>query len=211
MSVKYDNWKAWYDSEGDVLQKEVVDYVIHPAGLEGRLEWFNTGLRDAQYAIKQLNLQKHEHVLEYGCGNGRILRHLDGYHSYGVDIVPAFVKEACEKGCDAYLLDDFDKKVDKVYSITVFIHLRHEQARTALKYLHEHLEDGGTAHLQALIYQKDKDARNFSDLTCYKKQTWIKLAEECGFEVVETFENDGDLDKQEYGPNHQALQVLRKV
>jgi SAM-dependent methyltransferase len=211
MATIYDSWKSWHDAEGDVLQKQVVDYVIHPAGLDGKLEWFNTGLRDAEYTISELKLQKQESVLEYGCGNGRILRHLDQYNSHGVDIVPAFVEEAREKGCDAYLLEDFHEKVDKVYSLTVFIHLRHDQARTALKYIHEHLVDGGTAHIQALIYQKDKDSTNFSDMTSYKKQTFIDMAEECGFEVLETFENPGDIDKGEFGIHHNAYQVLRKV
>ena len=212
MARKYDNWRDWYDAEGEILDKKVIDYVIHPAGLEGNLEWYNTGLRDANYTIEEIRLKQDESVLEYGCGNGRILRHLNDYNAYGVDIVPAFVNEAVEKHeCCSYLLDDCHQIVDKVYSLTVFIHLRHEQARTALKYIHEHLVDGGTAHIQALIYQKDKDATNFSDMSCYKRETFIDMAEKCGFEVLETFENDGDIDLGEFGPYHNKYQVLRKV
>lgn len=212
MARKYDNWAAWFEAEGDVLQKQIIDYVIHPAGLEGNLEWFNTGLRDANYTIDEIGLKEDESVLEYGSGNGRILRHLKDYDAYGVDIVPAFVNESVEKhDCSAYLLDDFDKKVDKVYSLTVFIHLRQEQARTALKYIHEHLKENGSAHIQALIYQKDKDATNFSDMTCYTKQTFIDMAESCGFDVVEVWENDGDIDKNDFGQYHNKYQKLVKV
>lgn len=209
--TKYDNWNEWYLAERQYLDKRVVDYVIHPAGLEGRLEWFNTGKRDANYTIDEIDLKLNQSVLEYGCGNGRILQHLTGYESYGVDIVEDFVKEAVTLDCKAFLLEDFEKTVDKVYSLTVFIHLRHEQARTALKYIRDHLKDGGHAYIQALIYNKDKDARNFSDMTCYKKSTFRTLCEECGFEVVELFENEGDIDNNQFGANHNKYQVLKKT
>jgi len=211
MSKKYDNWNEWLQAEKHILDKKVIDYVIHPAGLQGSLEWYNTGKRDAQYTINEIDLKENESVLEYGCGNGRILRHLEYYESYGVDIVPDFVEEARLKYCDAYLLEDFDKCVDKVYSLTVFIHLRHSQAETALKYIHSHLNEGGKAYIQALIYEKDKDARNFSDMSCYKKETFIELAEKCGFKVIQTFENKGDIDKNLFGVNHNKYQILEKI
>lgn len=208
--VKYDNWKDWHDAEKVVLNKAVIDYVIHPAGIEGSLEWYNTGLRDAQYVIAECDLKKDETVLEYGCGNGRILRHLNEYLSAGCDIVPDFVEEANAKDCEAYLLEDLKGTFKKVYSLTVFIHLRKEQARTALNYIYQHLDDDGEAYIQALVYQKDKDAKNFSDMTCYKAETWNDLCEECGFKVVELWENEGDIDNNEFGANHNKFQKLIK-
>ena len=213
MSIVYDTWNDWYQNEKNNISKEFADFVIHPAGLEGNNEWEKTGLENCNYTINELNLKSHETLLEYGCGNGRILKHFSKLHngsSYGVDIVKEFVEEANSLGCDAYLLEDFKLKVDKVFSLTVFIHLRQLQARTALLYIYEHLNDGGYAYIQALIYQKDKDAKNFSDMTCYTEQTFRDLAEECGFEVIELFTNDGDIDNEEYGPNHNKFQVLKK-
>ena len=213
MSVVYDNWNQWYQNEKNNISKEFADFVIHPAGLQGNDEWQKTGLENCNYTINELNLKSHETLLEYGCGNGRILKHFNKLHNsnaYGVDIVPQFVKEANSLGCDAYLLEDFKLKVDKVYSLTVFIHLRMLQARTALLYIYEHLNDGGYAYIQALIYNKDKDAKNFSDMTCYTEETFRSLAEECGFEVIELFTNDGDIDNGEYGINHNKYQILKK-
>lgn len=213
MSVIYDNWNEWYQNEKKNISKEFADFVIHPAGLEGNNEWEKTGLENCIYTIDEINLKNNQTVLEYGCGNGRILKHFNKLHNsnaYGVDIVPEFIKEAKQLNCDAYLLEDFKIKVDKVFSLTVFIHLRQLQARTALLYIYEHLNDGGEAHIQALIYNKNKDAKNFSDMTCYTEQTFRDLAEECGFEVIELFTNDGDIDKEQYGANHNKYQILKK-
>ncbi len=213
MSVIYDNWNEWYQNEKTNISKEFADFVIHPAGLEGNDEWEKTGLENCIYTINEINLKNNETVLEYGCGNGRILKHFKKFHNanaYGVDIVPEFIKEANNLNCDAYLLEDFNIKVDKVFSLTVFIHLRQLQARTALLYIYDHLNDSGEAHIQALIYNKDKDAKNFSDMTCYTEQTFRDLAEECGFEVIELFTNDGDIDKEQYGANHNKYQILKK-
>ena len=213
MSIVYDTWDDWYQNEKNNISKQFADFVIHPAGLEGKEEWERTGLENCNYTINELNLKSHESVLEYGSGNARILKHFGKLHNgnaYGVDIVPEFVKEANSLGCDSYLLEDFKLKVDKVYSLTVFIHLRHLQARTALLYIYDHLNDNGYAYIQALIYNKDKQARNFSDMSTYTEQTFRSLAEECGFEVIQLFTNDGDIDKEEYGPNHNKYQILKK-
>ena len=213
MSIVYDNWNEWYQNEKNNISKEFKNFVIHPAGLEGNSEWERTGLENCNYVINELNLKSHETLLEYGCGNGRILKHFNKLHNgntYGVDIVKDFVKEANSLGCDSYLLEDFKIKVDKVFSLTVFIHLRQLQARSALLYIYEHLNDGGEAHIQALIYNKDKDARNFSDMTTYAEQTFRDLCTETGFEVVELFTNEGNVDEGIFGKNHNKYQVLKK-
>ena len=77
--------------------------------------------------------------------------------------------------------------------------------------MHKHLKKKGTAYIQALIYQKDKDATNFSDMTCYRKETFIKMCEDNGFRILNIYENQGDIDKQEYGVNHNKYQVLEKI
>jgi len=211
MAVIYDNWNEWYQNEKGKISKEFSDYVIHPAGLEGEEQWLTTGKKNAEYTIYEIDLQTDESIMEYGCGNGRILRWLNNYDAYGVDIVPDFVREANELGCRAYVLENFDICVDKVYSLTVFIHLRHSQAETALNYIHAHLNNGGRAYIQALVYEKDKDAWNFSDMTCYKPETWKALVEKCGFKLIKMWENKGDIDAGRYGTNHNKYHILEKV
>lgn len=208
--MSYDNWNEWYQAEKSNVSKEYADFVIHPAGMEGEEEWLKTGRQNFEYTVDEINLGDNETVLEYGCGNSRILRHFVNYKAYGVDIVPDFVEESRDLGCDAYLLEDFNLKVDKVFSLTVFIHLRKSQAITALKYIYDHLEDDGEAHIQALIYEKDKDATGFSDMTCYREETFRAMAEECGFKVIELFTNKGDIDAGMYGQFHNKYQVLKK-
>lgn len=206
----FDNWNDWFQAEKKNISKEFADFVIHPAGLDGQDEWLRTGKENAIYTIDELELKKAESVMEYGCGNGRILRWLENYNAYGVDIVPDFVEEANSLGCRAFLLEDFTECVDKVYSLTVFIHLRHSQAETALRYIHDHLKDGGKAYIQALVYEKDKDAKNFSDMTSYTPDTWKSLCEKCGFNVITMWENKGDIDEGKYGANHNKYHILEK-
>jgi len=210
MATIFDNWNAWFQAEKGKISKAIADFVIHPAGLDGADEWERTGKENADYTIGELDLKLSESVMEYGCGNGRILKHLGNYESYGVDIVPDFVEEAVSLGCKAFLLEDFTECVDKAYSLTVFIHLRHSQAETALHYIHDHLKEGGKAYIQALVYEKDKDATNFSDMTCYTPETWTQMVEKCGFNLIKIWENKGDIDEGKYGANHNKYHILEK-
>ena len=210
--TKYDSWLEWHDAEKTKLNKNVIDWVIHPSGIDkSNDEWESSGKNNAEYTIAEIDLNEDESVLEYGCGNGRILKHLKNYHSYGVDIVPDFVEEANDNDCDAYLLEDFKEKVDKVYSLTVFIHLRHEQAEVALKYIHEHLNEDGLAYLQVLTYGIDKDATNFSDMTMYDLKTFEEMALKCGFEIIKSYEMEGNVDKNKFSPDHNKYTVLKKL
>ena len=98
-----------------------------------------------------------------------------------------------------------------ILSLTVFIHLRHEQAEEALKYIHEHLNEHGTAYLQVLTYGKDKDAINFSDMTTYNLKTFEKMALKCGFEILKSYKMVGDVNDNKFDHNHNKYTILKKI
>ena len=210
MSRVYQTWNDWFQAEKKYFSEADKNWVIHGSGRNPE-EWIRSGQENAEYTLEVMEAEDHETILEYGCGNGRILKHINPNKCYGVDIVPDFVKECTDSGLNAYLLEDFHEKVDKVYSLTVFIHLKHHQAEEALNYIHKHLKIGGKAYLQVLIYQKDKDSKNFSDMTCYKKETFEKMAEKCGFKVLKLWENEGDIDAGDIGEHHNKYSIFEKI
>lgn len=210
MSRVYENWNDWFQAEKKYFSEADKNWVIHGSGRDP-VEWEKSGQENAEYTLNLMEAEPHETILEYGCGNGRILRWIQPNQCYGVDIVPDFVQECKNMNLDAYLLEDFKEKVDKVYSLTVFIHLKHHQAEEALKYIHSHLKEGGRAYLQVLVYEKDKDSRNFSDMTCYKKETFEKMVESCGFKIIKLWENQGDIDEGDIGEHHNKYSIFEKI
>ena len=206
----YKDWNEWFQAEKNMFTEADKNWVIHGSGRNPD-EWIKSGQENAQYTMDIMDLSENESVLEYGCGNGRILKWIESNEKYGVDIVPDFIEECKNQNLKAYLLEDFNEKVSKVYSLTVFIHLKHKQAEDALNYIHKHLKLGGKAYLQVLIYKKDKDSRNFSDMTTYKKETFEKLVEKCGFKIIKLWENEGDLDKGEIGEHHNKYSIFQKI
>lgn len=184
--------------------------LIHPSGFD-EAEYFNTGKRDAAQVIKDCNLKSNEKVLEYGCGDGRIMRHLDSYNLHGVDIVQKFIDESHKFKLNTCLLQDLKHNdFDKVYSLTVFIHLNKDTSRKALQYIYDHLKDGGLAYLQILVYGFDHDASQYINLNYWKKETLINMAEEVGFKVKHIEEMKGNINKCEWAENHNNFCIFEK-
>lgn len=209
-SKVYNDWNEWFQAEKHFITNADKNWVIHGSGRNPD-EWIKSGQQSAEHTMDIMDLCDNETVLEYGCGNGRILKWIEPNKCFGVDIVPDFIEECKNQNLNAYLLEDFNEKVDKVYSLTVFIHLKHHQGEEALKYIHKHLKLGGKAYLQVLIYDKDKNSRNFSDMTTYKKSTFEKIVQKCGFKIIKLWENKGDLDKGEIGEHHNKYSIFQKI
>ncbi len=184
--------------------------LIHPSGMD-EAEYFNTGKRDAAQVIKDCNIKSGEKVLEYGCGDGRIMRHLGSYNLHGVDIVQKFIDESHNFKLNTCLLQDLKHNdFDKVYSLTVFIHLNKDTSRKALQYIYDHLKDGGLAYLQILVYGFDHDASQYINLNYWKKETLINMAEEVGFKVKHIEEMKGNINKSEWAENHNNFCIFEK-
>lgn len=200
-----ETWAEWANRSSKVTYSPA----IHPAGNDPE-EWYRSGLITFCDLQSRMNFPYCKSVLEYGCGNGRILTHFKNMESYGVDITPQFVEEANELGMDTYLLDDFKKEVDIVYSMTVFIHLNEERTRDALKYIYEHLKPGGRAYLQIYIFKSIRKGTTFTDVNCLDLPTYKKLISEIGFKEIHTDSHDYDWDWSKVSQNKYSLQILEK-
>lgn len=201
-----ETWAEWANRSESSKYSEA----IHPSGANKR-DWFISGYLSAVDIYALMGLPFEKSILEYGCGNGRILTHFKNHESYGVDITPQFVNEAKELGLQAFLLDEFNKKVDIVYSSTVFIHLNVERTKEALKYIYDHLKLGGRAYLQIYIFKTIRRGDKFIDVNCLDLPTYQNLVREVGFKEVKTESHDFDWDWNRLDKHKPSIQILEKI
>ena len=204
------NFKDWASAiKNNDLSNQDKSALIHPSGYKDN-DYFNSGLNDAMHIIDRCSLNENDKILEYGCGNGRIMRHLLNYNISGVDIVPDFVKVARDYKCRSFLLTDCNETFNKIFSLTVFIHLTRKQAETALKYIYSHLQDEGTAYIQFLNYGFNKEGNKFIELNYYDTEELNNLVKKCGFKITKLIKMKGDIHKAEWAINHNELCELKK-
>jgi len=181
---------------------------IHPSGNDVLI--YNTsGQKSAEIIQKYIGVSK---VMEYGCGDGRILRHIKDCEKIGVDIVPEFVRECDSNGLCAKEIKDynFNEDCDIVYSITVFIHLSKKDAYEALKNIWKALKPNGLALLQIPIYETSKEPNSFIDVGSWTEKELKEVCDSIGYELIEVHTNKGSFSYETIGKNHEALQILKK-
>jgi SAM-dependent methyltransferase len=92
-------------------------------------------------------------VLEYGCGVGRVLEHVEATRRIGVDVAAGFLEEAARRGIETILTDGIyidlpDDSVDFVFSVMVFQHTNRAAHPVRLQELRRVLRPDGGAWLQ---------------------------------------------------------------
>lgn len=177
---------------------------IHPSGDISKEAYWESGREDASLVLAAIGSV--DSVLEFGCGNGRILHSLQHPKAYGVDISP----EVLVAVKNAYLVSEFDKTVEAVYSSSVFIHLKRTGAMEALQWIYDHLNAGGRAYLQIPIYDEDREPNSFIDVGVWSLKSFIEAVTKVGFKVQEVKTNEGTFSYDSIGKNHYQFQVLVK-
>jgi len=200
-------WNDWH-TNGRTFKD-----LIHPSGVDEQ-EYNQSGEASAKHILERCKFNKKHKVLEYGCGNGRILRHLQDYNVYGCDLVDLFVKDGTQLGVKKlYKLDKLKRNnfFDIVFSYTVFIHLNDEDTEKALKYIYQKLKSGGLAYLQIPIYdeQTDHDG-HFISVRSWKKEKLFSLVEKIGFKIIDYKKNPGLFSFDKIGENHEYLHCFEK-
>jgi len=193
--------KSWKDTENTSIH-------IHPSG-DSERNYFITGLESAYYISKILDYPYNKKVLEYGCGNGRIMKHLQALDIHGCDINPKYISKAKEQNLKCDLLENFNENdFDICYSLTVFIHLNLEDSKTALKYIHKKLKKGGLAYLQIPIYDTNRRGNSYIDINTMSYDTFKTTVEEIGFKIIEYHTSPGSFSFNNIGINHNKYQIL---
>jgi SAM-dependent methyltransferase len=144
-------------NEGIPVPPDILRFWV--AGTDNR-EWFLNSGKQGFNTITQI-LRQHgleiaelESILDFGCGCGRILRHLKSYSNiriHGTDM-----NQTAIRWCDANLnfaefgtnnceppLRYHDNSFDLVYSFSVFTHLTEEVQMMWIKEIHRILKPGG--------------------------------------------------------------------
>ena len=194
---------SWKDTKNN-------DWHIHPSG-DSERNYFISGLESAYMIVKTLDYPYNKKVFEYGCGNGRIMKHLQALNISGCDINENYVNQAKNNKLDVELLENFNKyNFDICYSYTVFIHLNLEDSKIALKYIHDRLKKGGLAYLQIPIYDTNRRGGSYIDVNTMCYDTFKNTVENIGFKIVEYHTNKGSFNYTNIGLNHDKFQILMK-
>jgi len=188
---------------------------IHPTGYDEALynESGRESAQEVQKYIKSSSVWNCCKVLEYGCGTGRIMRHIKECILEGVDIAPEFVEACNNNGFKAREIKDynFNQDFDIIYSITVFIHLSKKDALIALKNIHKGLKQGGLALLQIPLYETNKEPDSFIDVGSWTVDLLKEKCKEIGFSIESMYTNTGSFNYHNIGVNHNKLQILKKI
>jgi cyclopropane fatty-acyl-phospholipid synthase-like methyltransferase len=192
------NWK-------DVakLPEQARNVYLHPAANASSQAYWESGEYDASLIQCQIEANS---VLEFGCGNGRILKNLYYSELYGVDISPEMITGVE----NASLVSDFHKQVEAIFSWSVFIHLTSAEKLEAMKWIYDHLKVGGRAYLQIPIYDKTREPESFIDVGVLSLEDFMSMAKQVGFTVEEIHSNYGEFSYSNVGANHNLFQVLKK-
>lgn len=190
---------------------------IHPTGYDEQL-YNESGRESAEEVQKYIKsptsiIGNYFKVLEYGCGTGRIMRHIKECVLEGVDIAPEFVEACNANGLKASEVKDykFEGDCDIIYSITVFIHLSKKDAFVALKNIYRGLKKGGLALLQIPIYETNKEPDSFIDVGSWTDELLKEMCDKIGFSIESMYANTGSFNYHRIGINHEKLQILKKI
>jgi hypothetical protein len=191
MLIDKETLQGWKEAS----QRDSVDAHIHPLGVNRQL-YEESGLRDAQEVLKWVKPE--DYVMDYGCGNGRVLNNIPN-KKVGIDAV---------KYADWVVSpEDFEGKVDVIYSISVFIHNSYETGIEIIKWMKEHINPGGLMLLQIPIYGQHKEPQNWTDVGVWTERQFKEAVE--GLEIVEMHKNKGVFTFESIGENHGKFQILK--
>lgn len=191
-----------FEGWSNAAKKPDIDARIHPAGAD-KEAYERSGKMDAAYVMQYLKPE--DFVMDYGCGNGRVLRHITNHRKVGIDAV----RELAES-VGGFVPWEFNEKVDVIYSQSVFIHNSKKAGEEIIRWMVEHLNPGGKLLLQVPIYDVDKEPDSWIDVGVWTEKQFRAVAEKFNLRVVELQTNPGKFSFESVGKNHYKFQILTK-
>ena len=175
-------------------------YLIHPTGTDPKA-YDESGKQYAELILEPVKPK--DVVMDYGCGNGRILRHIRE-PKVGIDIVPEAAKMV-----GGFTPSEFKGKVDVIYTVNVLIHNPYEVGCEIIKWMHARLKKGGTLLLQMPVYDEAKDPLNYIDVGVWTLEMLMDATE--GFRPVQVCVNEGKFSYEKIGPHHFDFHIFKKL
>ncbi|WP_075342863.1 class I SAM-dependent methyltransferase [Tenacibaculum agarivorans] len=191
------------------------DFYIYETFQLNYKKYYTNGLPTAMWLIElvsEFKLLENSAILDWGCGTGRILRHLpkiagNTNYYFGCDYNPKYVKWCQEnlKNIDFQLnqvtppLPYEDQKFDFVYGISIFTHLSLEQHQKWFEELYRILKPNGI-----LFLTTHGDAHKF------KLTEKEQLAYTSGDLIIHDFKKEGNRLFAAYQPPSFMHQIASK-
>lgn len=146
----------------------------------------------AGFVVDQLGIDRHDTVLDIGCGPGRLARAVigrTGCQLVGFDVAPNMVLVAQDGGRGVFVTGDgltlpVDGPFDAAYAVTVFQHVRHAVVRGYMRQTLERLTPHG--RLLFSFAEGDEDTFLSHQATAAAMMGWLADAGYCNIEQLET-------------------------
>ncbi len=152
------------------------------------------------------SIGKEDIVLDFGCGIGRVSKFINCKKLYLHDVNQSYLDKAI-KNTKGSVWEN--QKVDWVISVSVFIHMRHEDAEKYFKLCASVANKGMI--LQIPIYEVENEAIHWFDVSGYTKQQLEKWCNDTSFEIKTIGVNPGQFNFYNIGPYHANSHIfLRK-
>jgi trans-aconitate methyltransferase len=203
---------------------------IHPTGTDPAA-YDASGLAAAEQvvAFAALPPQKFPRIADFGCGDGRVLKHLlgRGYSELaGVDVSLEMLERAAARmelqhahpetlrfyGSDG--LDLSLRDMDGIFSFAVFIHHTYADGVSMLKTLAQAIRIGGRLALQIPLYDVPREPGNWTDVGVWTPDQFAEAIHAAGCtyaSLSSVHTNPGAFSYDAIGPVHHMLQVVERV
>lgn len=197
---------------------------IHPTGRD-EAAYDASGRNAADHVVAALPPAHYPRIADFGCGDGRVLKHLvgRGYTKLvGVDVSlemlaraavyvgepPAGVDLSFHASDGRALTTDW---LDGVFSFAVFIHHTHADGVEMLKTLVGAVRVGGLLALQIPLYDVPREPANWTDVGVWTPGQFLTAIANAGCGVVSMHHNIGAFSYDAIGPMHHMLQVVERL
>lgn len=216
---------AWEKAGADVSRR----LAIHPSGFDEEA-YELSGFMAARQIMRQFPPMKFPKIVDFGCGDGRVTRHLAGRYEVvdGIDTSPAMCRAGLAVAPHAFFwtwpeLHSIENGLEPetwlrssimdaalVFSLAVFIHHTYADGRALLCLLAQ-MFPRATFALQIPIYEVAREPENWTDVGVWTEEMFFSAAKAAGLEIVRWGGNVGAFDYAHIGPNHDTLQVLKRI
>ena len=160
------------------------------------------------------------HLLEWGCGSGRVTQYLAYLfrHVLAVDIAPSMLERVQQRALPNLALhltrgSDLPPNavIDVAYSYTCWFHNLKSDLIPILQACRRTLRTGGRLLFQLPVYEVSRDPRSFQDIACWTPDECDELAKATGFRIVRLCTNSGAFRYDRIGPHHYDLHEWHPV